>query len=161
VLSFPTMKTTLVPSLLALLAFSSAVPLHAEAVAPTISRSTSPMSPKDEIAVDSVAARIHANGDSVDRGASRIMVRMRLGAPSAVLPDGSWLFRGYNARSVPRPDDRSKTDGDVELVGSGTLIVRFISEKVSSLSLADEPTIIALRQKPKTDNKNTNRYAAE
>ena len=58
-----------------------AAPLHAEAAASSTLRSKPTAQPHGEIAVDSVAARIHANGDSVTRGTARIMVSMRLGSP--------------------------------------------------------------------------------
>ena len=133
------MKTPLTRTLFALLTLSVAA--HVDAATEAAARSGG------EIALNSVTAPNRVNGDAVTPGTSRIMVSMRLGSPSLVLPDGTWLYQGYRARLSPR--DASKTDADAnrELVGSGTLIVRFVSQKVVSLSIADEPTIASLRQK--------------
>jgi hypothetical protein len=132
------MKTSLVPSLLAGLAISMAAPLHAEAAASAAFRSTSAAQPHREIAVDSVAARVQANGDSITRGTPRIMVMMRLGSPNAALPDGSWLYRGYTGQALAEHENDPRAIQQPTL--SGTLIVRFRDGKVTSLGLADTIT---------------------
>lgn len=129
------MKTSLIPSLLAGLAISMAAPLHAEAAASVTLRSKPTAQLHGEIAVDSVDARIHANGDSVTCGTSRVMVSMRLGSPNAVLPDGSWLYRGYTGEALAEPENGPRAIQQPTL--SGTLIVRFRDGKVTSLGLAD------------------------
>jgi hypothetical protein len=53
-----------------------------------------------ELAVNVVSARVPVNGDSVAHGTSRVMVSLRLGSPNVVLPDGSWLYRGYEAQGA-------------------------------------------------------------
>ncbi|HWA25200.1 MAG TPA: hypothetical protein VG734_05945 [Lacunisphaera sp.] len=118
-----------------------ALALFALCLASSLTAGINPASPTGsggEIAVHSVAARIHANGDSVTPGTSRIMVSARLGTPNAVLPDGSWLYREFRAR---------RSDGAA--VGSGTLVVRFTASTVTSLSLVDDPTALALLRSPK------------
>lgn len=84
-----------------------------------------------ERAIDQVAAVVPANGDLVIRGVSRIMVSMRLGRPDIVLPDGNWLYRDYHF------DEANAT--------VGALIVRFTNNYVSSLSIANHQTVVALR----------------
>ncbi len=91
-----------------------------------------------EIPLTQVKAVVPVNGDTVAAGTSRIMVSMRLGSPSAVLADGSWLYYGYVARSDPHGSGQS-----------GTLVVRFVAKKVSSLTIADQSTIVALRSSPR------------
>ncbi len=114
------MKTITRRSLLALLALCSTLVL-----------------PAAEIPVSSVPARVHANDDKVTRGVSRLMVALRLGNPSATLPDGTWLYRGYTTRSA---------EG---LAGpAATLVVRFNATGVSSLHLADREAVVALRTSP-------------
>lgn len=130
------MKTNLLRSLFALLALSFAAQLRAETTA------ASSVAPAGEIAVHAVAARVPVNGDTVTRGTSRVMVSMRLGSPSAVLPDGSWVYRGYTAQL----DAKGRTR-------NGALIVRFAASLVESLSLADDATVVALREKPKSPGK--------
>ncbi len=88
--------------------------------------------------VGEIPARIQANGTNVTAGTARVMVMLRLGAPSAVLPDGSWLYRGYSARK-----------GDDALINNGTLVVRFHDNRVTSLAVADHAAVMALRQSPR------------
>lgn len=129
------MKTTLIPTLLTALAMLMAVPLHAEAgVCPALQPKQSAHA-QAEIPVDSIAARVHANGDTVTRGTTRIMVSMRLGAPNAVLPDGSWLYRGYTAHALVEQENGARLIQ--QPTQTGTLIVRFSDGKVTSVSLAD------------------------
>lgn len=117
------MKTRLVSSL-ALFALCSALNLSAAEFA------------AGEMTVASVPATIQANGDTVAPGATRIAVSLRLGKPGAVLPDGSWVYRGYTGRF-----------GEAATV-NGSLIVRFQDGKVSTLSLADRLTVVALSRRP-------------
>lgn len=131
------MKNNRFRSTLALLALCPVINLHATnpaAAAPRIF---------GEIPLAFVAAKIAANGDTVTAGTSRIMVSMRLGDPSTVLADGSWLYSGYTAQL--------SESGPVQ---NGTLVIRFVKNAVSSLSLADKATVTALRQapRPKADN---------
>lgn len=121
------MKTTRLHLFAALFAFGSLVSL-----------------PAFELPVSKIPARIQANDTHVRTGTSRVMVALRLGTPNAVLPDGSWLFSGYNARH----------DGK-ELVRNGTLIVRFQANRVASLAIADRATVLALRQNPHPGAKDT------
>jgi hypothetical protein len=115
------MKTTILRQLLALLALCSAIVL-----------------PAAEYSVQAIPARIQANGTQVTAGTPRVMVALRLGSPSAVLPDGSWLYHGYSARK----------DGDT-LLNNGTLVVRFHENRVTSLAVADHKAVLALRQAPR------------
>jgi outer membrane protein assembly factor BamE (lipoprotein component of BamABCDE complex) len=126
------MKTSAYVSVLALVALCTAATLRAETTAPSA-----------ELPVSRVAARTNANGDRVEVGASRLAVSLRLGSPSAVLADGTWLYYGYDA-----------TIANGRSVENRTLIVRFATQKVSALSLGDEATVIALRNLPKTSGKN-------
>lgn len=129
------MKTTLIPTLLAALAFLMAAPLHAAAADGSAFCPGSSTSAHNEVPVDSVAARVHANGDMVTRGTTRIMVSMRLGSPNAVLPDGSWLYRGYTAHALVEQENGARLSQ--QPMQTGTLIVRFSEGKVTSVSLAD------------------------
>ena len=91
-----------------------------------------------EISLDQVAARTSVNGHLVTRGTSRVMTSLRLGSPSTTLEDGSWLYYNYSARIDPNGGKRA-----------GTLVVRFVNSEVSSLTLADEATVVALRAAPR------------
>ncbi len=115
------MKSNLLRSTLALLALCSVIHL-----------------PAVELAVREIPALIQANGTTVSTGTARIMVSARLGAPNAVLPDGSWLYNGYTARRADR-----------EVMPNATLVVRFAGNRVSRLTLADKITVTALRQAPR------------
>ncbi len=115
------MKTTTLRNLLALLALCSALSL-----------------PAATLSVGEVPARVQANGSSVTAGTARVMVTLRLGTPSSVLPDGSWLYRGYSARK-----------GDAAVISNGTLVVRFHENRVTSLDVADHAAVMALRQAPR------------
>lgn len=127
------MNTTLIPSFLAALAISMAAPLRAEAAVSPVFQPEPSGQAQAEITVDTVAARIQANGDRVTRGTTRIMVSMRLGSPNAVSADGAWFYRGYTARSLVENSNRVIH----QPTQPGTLIVRFRDGKVTSLSLAD------------------------
>lgn len=87
------------------------------------------------------------------------MVSMRLGRPNAVLADGSWLYRGYDARRVIDAGDDEVSGRD--LIQSGTLVVRFNAGKVTSLSLADEPALVALKKESHGAHPPAGRFAAE
>ncbi|HWA24237.1 MAG TPA: hypothetical protein VG734_01085 [Lacunisphaera sp.] len=91
-----------------------------------------------EMPVSSVAARIKANGDQVTVGTDRIMVAIRLGSPNAVTADGSWLYRNYVMRHGERDAGRP-----------ATLVVRFHAGQVSRLTVADDATVVALREMPR------------
>ena len=91
-----------------------------------------------EIPVPEIPARFHANGTHVAPGTARVMVATRLGHPSLVLPEGSWLYSGYSA-----------SRGDTLLLPNGTLVVRFQAHRVASLAIADQATVVALRQAPR------------
>ncbi len=121
------MKITSLVSVLALFALGTAVNAHA------VNEHLS-----GEVPVRQIAAKINANGDTVTAGTSRIMVSMRLGSPDAVLRDGSWLYSGYTLML-----------GDMVASDQRTLVVRFIDHAVSSLTLADKATVVALRQAPR------------
>ncbi len=125
------MKTSSLVSVLALIALCSAATLRAETTAPAA-----------ELPVSRVAARTNANGDRVEVGTSRLAVSLRLGSPSAVLADGTWLYYGYDANIA-----------NGQSLENRTLIVRFTAQKVSALSLGDEATVVALRNLPKASGK--------
>ena len=126
------MKTNLLTSVLALCAVCTAAHLSAVESSSVSTRALG------ETPIQQVAAKVQANGSTVEAGTSRVMVSMRLGSPNAVLADGTWLYYGYSARLAPSgPSPR------------GTLVVRFINSKVTSLSLADKSTVTALRQEPR------------
>lgn len=130
------MKTIPLISSLAVFAFCTA--LNVQAVnPPTVSTHVS-----GEIPVHEIAATVCANGDTVTVGTSRVMVSARLGSPNAVLRDGSWLFSGYEL-----------TVGTTVLKEPRTLVVRFTDSVVSSLTFADEATVVALRQAPRNPAK--------
>ncbi len=118
------MKTILTTSLV-LISVLSVDPVRADAI---------PARTSGEIRLKEVKADVNVNGDSVAPGTSRILVSMRLGSPDYVLPDGSWLYHGF---------------GTTEDRATGTLVVRFVANKVSSLSLADSATVTVLRQMPR------------
>lgn len=115
------MKNNLLRSSLALLALCSVARLAAV-----------------EIPVGEIPAYIQANGDTVTTGTSRIMVSARLGSPSTVLPDGSWLYPGYTTHLA-----------DKVVIPNATLVVRFADNRVTRLTLADKSTVTALRQMPR------------
>jgi hypothetical protein len=90
-----------------------------------------------EVPLEQVSAKIHVNGDKVTIGTSRVLVSLRLGSPSSVLPDGSWLYSGYSAQI--------RHSGPTH----GTLVVRFDNTLVSRMTLADAATVTTLRQAPR------------
>jgi hypothetical protein len=63
---------------------------------------------------------VDAAGPYVEIGTFRIQVMAKLGSPSAKLPDGTWLYRSFDAE-----------DSEAH----GILVVRFVNGRVSSLSL--------------------------
>lgn len=125
------MKTNRLKSAFALIALCTTVNLHAENKAP-------PRRFPGERPLSEVTAKVAVNGDLVTVGTSRIMVSARLGGPNFVLRDGSWLYSDYIAQHEGK-----------ELGRPGTLVVRFAANKVSSLTIADQATTVALRQMPK------------
>ncbi|MBA4136875.1 MAG: hypothetical protein C0518_06120 [Opitutus sp.] len=115
-------------SVLTLLALSCSLPLVASAA----DRSALP---GGFVLINRVEARVHANGDSIGVGDGRINVQLRLGAPTRILPDGSWLYSHYRAAAT---DGREFT---------GSLVVRFENSRVTALVLADRATVTALLEK--------------
>jgi len=63
---------------------------------------------------------VDAAGPYVEIGTFRIQVMTKLGPPSAKLPDGTWLYRGLDVENSD---------------AHGTLVVRFVNGRVSSMSL--------------------------
>lgn len=82
---------------------------------------------------------VDAAGPYVEAGTFRIQVADKLGRPSAVLPDGTWLYQNF-----------ATEDGQM----TGTLVVRFTKGRVTSLALAT-PEVVALLRKHggKTDQR--------
>jgi hypothetical protein len=72
-------------------------------------------------------------GPYVEIGTLRIQVSTKLGRPSTVLRDGTWL---YDSRMVERSEAR------------GTLVVRFNGGKVSELALVTPAVALAMRDDP-------------
>ncbi len=73
-------------------------------------------------------------GPYVEIGTYQIQVSVKLGQPSVKLPDGTWLY------------DHRAIEGSA---AEGTLIVRFVAGRVSSLALASSNVVAALRATPK------------
>jgi hypothetical protein len=96
-----------------------------------------------EVSIPRIAAKVNANGDEVTAGTSRIHVRLRLGAPSWVLADGSWVYSNYVMRTSARDTGRP-----------ASLLVRFGSERVARLALIDQSTLVALRELPQAPTQN-------
>ena len=71
---------------------------------------------------------VKSAGPYVQVGSYHIHVLVRLGRPSSVLPDGTFLYRNFSAE---------------ESSGQGILVVRFSHGRVSQLSLAT-PTFVAM-----------------
>jgi len=69
-------------------------------------------------------------GPYVEIGTYQIQVSVKLGEPSARLPDGTWLY------------DHRGIEGSA---AEGTLVVRFAGGRVSGLSLATPRVVAALR----------------
>ena len=65
------------------------------------------------------------------------MVGLRLGSPSCVLSDGSWLYSNYVVHVTASDDGRP-----------ATLVIRFTANRVSALTLADQSVVVALRETP-------------
>lgn len=77
-------------------------------------------------------------GPYVEIGTYQIQVFAKIGAPSAKLADGTWLY-----------DHRAIEGSDAE----GTLIVHFVDGRVSSMALGTPTFVAALRTTPKkTEN---------
>ncbi|MGD1030040.1 MAG: hypothetical protein ABSA05_02770 [Opitutaceae bacterium] len=72
---------------------------------------------------------VTAAGSNVEIGSYRIHVWTSLGRPSAILADGTWLYRDFTA------------DGSA---ARGTLVVRFDHGKVSQLSLVSHAVETAM-----------------
>ena len=115
--------------LLSLLASSTLISLQA---APVNSGSFG------ELPVAQIAAKVNANGETVTAGTSRVLVGLRLGAPTYVLSDGSWLYANYVVHVTASDEGRP-----------ATLVIRFTANRVSALTLADQSVVVALRQTPR------------
>jgi len=96
-----------------------------------------------EVSISRIAAKVNANGDEVTAGTSRVHVRLRLGAPSWVLADGSWVYSNYVMRTSARDTGRP-----------ASLLVRFGSDRVARLALIDESTLVVLREMPRAPTPN-------
>src|SRR6478752_10843609 len=96
-----------------------------------------------EVSVPRIAAKVHANGDEVVAGTGRVHVRLRLGAPTWVLTDGSWVYSNYVMRTSARDTGRP-----------ASLLVRFGSDRVARLALIDESTLVVLREMPRAPTQN-------
>lgn len=118
-------KSSSLRLVLALLALSCSLPLAASA-------HDRVALPGGFVPVNRVEARLRANGDCITAGDGRINVQLRLGSPSRVLPDGSWLYSRY----------RAATKDGREVAGS--LVVRFAHSRVTALALVDQATATAL-----------------
>jgi hypothetical protein len=102
--------------------------LRLAAIVATFTFATAVMSAKNTNSVDRAAEllaqhgtlNLKAAGPYVGVGTFRIWVDAKLGKPSARLPDGTWLYRGYEVK-----------DSDAR----GTLVVRFEEGRVTKLSL--------------------------
>lgn len=75
-------------------------------------------------ASSSALTPVSSVGDYIHVGAGRALVQSRLGTPTASLPDGTWLYRGFNAPGASG--------------GDSTLVVRFDGHKVAALALTNE-----------------------
>jgi len=76
---------------------------------------------------------VKAAGPYVQVGSYRIHVSVRLGKPSAVLADGTWLYKGFVAD---------------ESAAAGTLVIRFDEGRVSQLSLVSPTVATAMMAAP-------------
>lgn len=76
---------------------------------------------------------VKAAGPYVEIGTYRIQVRVRLGRPYAMLPDGAYLYKNFTA------DDSDAT---------GTLVIRFDHGRVSQMSLVTPAVATALLKAP-------------
>jgi hypothetical protein len=72
-------------------------------------------------------------GPYVQVGTCRVQVSAKLGRPTTRLPDGTWLYDGFNAANGS---------------AAGTLVVRFEAGRVRSLALATPAVVTALRSRP-------------
>ncbi len=127
------MKTNIISALraAALATVLGALPALAFATNPTpADRAAQQLASGGSVPVKSV-------GPYVERGTYQIQVSVKLGQPSAKLPDGTWLY-----------DHRAIEGSAVE----GTLIVRFVNGRVSSLALAGANVVAALRAAPKNSD---------
>ena len=79
------------------------------------------------------AIPVKAAGPYVEPGTVRIQVSTKLGRPSTVLPDGTWMY-----------DNHSIQDSDAR----GTLVVRFNQGRVSELALVTPTIAVAMRTNP-------------
>ena len=94
-------------------------------------------SPASDAASERLAAAgtisVKSVGQYVEQGTLRIQVSTKLGRPTTILSDGTWL---YDNRKV------------IESEASGTLVVRFQKGRVSDLSLVTPAVAVAMKAKP-------------
>jgi len=85
--------------------------------------------PASQMLATSGTLTVKAAGPYVEVGSYRIHVSTRLGRPTAILADGTWLYRNFTVD---------------ESAATGTLVVRFEQGRVSQLSLASPKVETAL-----------------
>jgi hypothetical protein len=99
--------------------------------------SAAPLNAAADSAADRLATTgavpVKAAGNYVEPGTFRIQVSTKLGRPSRVLADGTWL---YENRTLEGTDAR------------GTLVVRFNRGRVSELALVTPSIALALQADP-------------
>jgi hypothetical protein len=79
------------------------------------------------------AVLVKTAGSYVEKGTFRIQVSTKLGRPTTILPDGTWL---YENRAVQESNAR------------GTLVVRFNQGRVSELALVTPAVATAMQADP-------------
>jgi hypothetical protein len=79
------------------------------------------------------AISVKAVGKYVEEGTFRIQVSTKLGRPSAVLADGTWLYENRTLQESP---------------ARGTLVIRFNRGRVSELALVTPSVALALQADP-------------
>ena len=115
--------------------------LHTAAVAATLFVTSLAFSTESTAARDAATERlstlgvipVKTAGPYVEAGTLRIQVSTKLGRPSSILPDGTWL---YDNRTVEQSNAR------------GTLVVRFHQGRVSELALVTPAVAVAMRTDP-------------
>ena len=79
------------------------------------------------------AVHVRQVGRYVEQGTLQIQVSTKLGRPTTILPDGTWLYDNW---AIDESEAR------------GTLVVRFNNKRVSSLALVTRAAALALRSSP-------------
>ena len=119
----------------------SAFSLRTVAVAATLfvtstvfsAESTSVLDPAMERLATTGVIPVKTAGSYVEKGTFRIQVSTKLGRPTTVLPDGTWL---YENRTIEESKAR------------GTLVVRFNQGRVSELALVTRAVAMAMQAEP-------------